>query len=164
MHPPPRLPAALYHTASHVWNVFRSAVSQCCLVTKMLFLTIFFEEEDTFSVENVNSKNIQYISEDEDVIVRSGRHFFSGKIIGRSGTVLFYVPVFFMHGSYTGILLFCDTPCTVRRVSVKLSCPAVTGNAIHCCKRYCNVQQVSLLVKTGEACTEVCTISCVFKH
>jgi hypothetical protein len=51
----------------------------------MLFLTIYFESDDTFTVASADSKKIRSISGD-DVIVKFGVRSYPGRIIGRSGS------------------------------------------------------------------------------
>jgi hypothetical protein len=59
----------------------------------MLFLTIYFESDDTYTVAPADSKKIRSTSGDE-VIVNFGGRSYPGRIIGRSGSFLCRICVF----------------------------------------------------------------------
>jgi hypothetical protein len=51
----------------------------------MLYLTVFFEVDNTFSVLKANSKLIKPGGGTDEVIVISGRRTYTGLVIGRTG-------------------------------------------------------------------------------
>jgi hypothetical protein len=58
----------------------------------MVLLTVFFKEDNTFSVLKANSKVIKSISATDEVTVTSGKKTYTGLVIGRTGVLFFSEP------------------------------------------------------------------------